>query len=387
MHSGSSASLKKSKRVLIISGEASGDQHGAKLVTAVRQMNANVEFLGMGGDAMREAGVDIRVDAKPLAVVGAIEVLNHIVPLYRAWKTLRQIIRQNPPDLLVLIDYPTFNLMLAKVAKKAGVKVLYYISPQVWAWHRSRVKTIGQRVDKMLVVFPFEEALYRAQNVPVEYVGHPLVNKVHPDVDQETMRRLWHIETQSPIIGLLPGSRTGEIRRLLPVMLETAARLKQRYPNAVFILPLANSLSFADIAPYLKTTSCDIRVIPNQFYNAVQLCDAAIVASGTATLEVALLEIPMVIIYKTAASTYFLAKRLIQIPHIGLCNIVAGKLIVKEFIQHEAQADNISAEVSHILDAADYRQTMCDNLHAVKGRLGQGGGVERAARVLLEMLG
>lgn len=374
------------KRVLIISGEASGDHHGAKLVTAVRRLNPEVQFLGMGGEHMRAAGVDIRVDAKEMAVVGAIEIVRHIVPIFRAWRTLTQIIRKQAPDLLVLIDYPTFNLMLAKLAKKHGIKVLYYISPQVWAWHRSRVKTIAQRVDKMLVVFPFEEPLYREQGMAVEYVGHPLAGIVRADKDAATMRQEWQIPAQAKVIGLLPGSRQGEIRRLLPTLLTAAAQLQQRYPDAVFVLPLANSLSADDLAPYLAQSNVSVRVIPQQFYNTVQLCDAAIVTSGTATLEVALLAVPMVIVYKTAASTYHIVKRIIQIPHIGLCNIVVGKAVVKELIQHEANPDTIAAEISHILDDANYRQQMQQDLQAVKQRLGEGGGTERAAKALLEML-
>lgn len=375
------------KKILIVSGEASGDQHAAKLVTAVRAQNPEIQFFGMGGDQMRAAGVDIRVDAKPLAVVGLIEILSHIVPLFHAWRTLTHILQHEPPDLLVLIDYPKFNLMLAKKAKQAGIKVLYYISPQVWAWHRSRVKIIAQRVDKMLVVFPFEEQLYRENNVAVEYVGHPLADKVHPTKDPDTMRREWHIDADATVIGLLPGSRLGEIQRLLPTMLAAAQQLQQRYPNSVFVLPLANSLSPVNVEPYLKSSTLPIKVIPDEFYNTVQLCRAVIVTSGTATLEVALLGVPMVIVYKMAALTYWLAKRLIKIPHIGLCNIVADKLIVKELIQHDANAQNITTEISHILDDAAYRQTMCDELRQVKEKLGQGGGVERAAQAMLEVVG
>lgn len=374
------------KKVLIVSGEASGDHHGAKLVTAVRALHPEIEFLGMGGESMRAAGVDIRVDAKALAVVGLVEILRHIVPLYRAWKTLTRIIKHQPPDLLVLIDYPKFNLMLAKKAKQAGIKVLYYISPQVWAWHRSRVKTISERVDKMLVVFPFEEAIYREKGVPVKYVGHPLVGRVTPTKTSEQMRNEWQIASEQKVIGLLPGSRKGEIQRLLPEMLAAAEQLQQRYPNSVFILPLASTLTEADIQPYLQQTPLTLKIIPDQFYNAVQLCDAAIVASGTATLEVALLQVPMVIVYKIAAFTYMIAKRVIKVPYIGLCNIVAGKLIVKELIQEAATAHNMATEISCILEDESYRNSMVANMQAVKTKLGQGGGAEAAAQELLEIL-
>jgi lipid-A-disaccharide synthase len=376
------------KRILIVSGEASGDQHGASLVRAVHSLAPDIQFIGMGGNHMRKAGVDIRVDAGPLAVVGAIEVLRHIFPIYRAWKTLRSIIREEPPDVLVLIDYPTFNLHLAKIAKRAGIKVLYYISPQIWAWHRSRIHTIRARVDKMLVVFPFEEALYRAHGVPVAYVGHPLAGKVRADKDPALMRQEWGIEPQARVIGLLPGSRQGEIRRLLPVMLETAKRLHISYPDLHFVLPLADTLSIGDIAPYLQSLEkvLPIHIIPQQFYNTLQLCTAAIVTSGTATLETALLEVPMVIVYKTAASTYHIAKRILNIPHIGLCNIVAGKAIVRELIQQAAHPKAMAAEIAHILEDMPYRETMQTNLRAVKNKLGEGGGIEAAAKALLELV-
>lgn len=374
------------KRILIVSGETSGDQHGAALVEQVHRITPDVEFLGMGGEKMRQAGVDVRVDAGPLAVVGAIEVLRHIIPIYKAWHTLRHIIKRESPDLVVLIDYPTFNLNIAKLAKKTGIKVLYYISPQIWAWHKNRVQIIKERVDKMLVVFPFEESLYREKNVPVEYVGHPLAEKVHPDKEPHIMRHEWHIDSNARVIGLLPGSRKGEIHRLLPTMLAAAALLKKRYPDLVFILPLANSLSIADVSPYLAAGSVSVQIISGQFYNAMQLCVAAIVASGTATLETALLRVPMVIIYKMAAFTYYLAKRVVQIPHVGLCNIVAGEGVVKELIQEAASPEEISAEISRILEDVNYREEIQKKLLAVKKKLGQGGGVEKAARLLLELL-
>ncbi len=375
------------KRVLIVSGEASGDHHAAQLVREAHKIDPTIYFLAMGGEQMRQAGVDIIVDSKPLAVVGIIEILTHFYPIFRAWKTLRQFIKRQPPDLIVLIDYPEFNLQIAKAAKKAGIKVLYYISPQVWAWKQGRIKTIRERVNKMLVIFPFEEEFYRRGGVPVEFVGHPLTGKVHADRDKTQMRQELQLSSERRVIGLLPGSRKGEIMRLLPVLLAAATQLKHRYPDLDFVLPLASSLSQADLEPHLRNTNLPIKVIPGQFYNTLQLCDAAIVTSGTATLETALMGVPMVIVYKIAASTYHFAKRLIKIPFIGLCNIVAGRPIVKELIQQEANPENIYAEISHILDDDGYRETMRNELLQVKERLGQGGGSEQAAKALLGLLG
>lgn len=374
------------KRVLIVSGEASGDQHGAKLVRQVHELDPNVHFLGIGGEHMRNAGVEILVDSKNMAVVGAIEILQHFKEIYHALRTAQKTIKKDHLDLVILIDYPEFNLQVAKAAKKKGVKVLYYISPQVWAWHQSRVKTIRKRVDKMLVVFPFEEEFYRRENVPVEFVGHPLAGQVRPNLSVAAARKLFDLENRKPIIGILPGSRKGEIKRLLPTLLQSAEDLKKYYPEATFVLPLASSLTRADIEPYLKKTTVDIKITEHQFYNTVQICDAAMVTSGTATLETALLGVPMLIVYKAAASTYHIAKRIIKIPYIGLCNIVAGQKIVKELIQHEANPNTISAEIREIIDNEGYRLKMRENLAQVKSKLGAEDKAHRAAKSVLELL-
>lgn len=378
--------MSKQKRILIISGELSGDQHAAKLVSTALQIDPTLYFFGMGGEHMRQAGVDILVENTSLAVVGVVEILSHALPIYRAFKTLRQAIRQQPPDLVVLIDYPGFNLRFAKIAKKAHIKVLYYISPQIWAWKKHRIHTIRKWVDKMLVIFPFEETLYQNAGISVEYVGHPLAGEVRPSMDYLTARAYFQIPQQARVIGLLPGSRKGEIKRLLAVILQSAEELKRKYPDLLFILPLASSLTSADIAPYLQDVNLPIQIVSHQFYNAMQLCDAAIVTSGTATLEMALLDIPMLIIYKTAAITYYLAKQVLKIPYIGLCNIVADQMIVQEFIQKDATPTKITAEISRILDDANYRKIMLENLLTVKEKLGGKGGSRQAAEALMALL-
>jgi lipid-A-disaccharide synthase len=374
------------KRILIISGEASGDHHAAELIKETLKLEPNIHFLGMGGEKMRAAGMEMVVDAKDMAVVGAIEILAHIKPIYHAWKTLRRIIKHDSPDLVVLLDYPEFNLQMAKAAKKAGVKVLYYISPQVWAWKQKRVHVIKERVNKMLVIFPFEEKFYANAGVPVEFVGHPLAGKVKPDKDISTMHQLLNISEDKHIIGLLPGSRKGEIKRLLPTMLQTAEALKKTHPELEFLIPLASSLSTEDLAPYLAATDLNIHIVKDDFYNATQLCEAAIVTSGTATLETALLTIPMAIIYKASWSTYQIVKRIIKIPYIGLCNIVAEKHIVKEYIQHEANVENLSQEISRILDDEAYKDKMIAELTQVKEKLGIPGGSLKAAKALIKLL-
>lgn len=378
--------LLTNKRVLILAGEASGDQHAAKLVNETLKLYPDIEFFGMGGEKMRQAGVDILVDNKAMAVVGAVEVLRHIKPIWLAWRKLRQVIQRHVPDLVVLVDYPGFNLQIARIAKQAGIKVLYYISPQIWAWQQHRIHVIRQRVDKMLVIFPFEESLYQRAGVPVEYVGHPLSNTVHPNMTLEQAKQKWKIPASARVIGLLPGSRKGEIKRLLPVMLASAQQLKIHYPEVVFLLPVASSLSEQDLAPYLETTTLHVQLVHGHFYDAMQLCDAAMVASGTATLEMALLGIPIALVYKTSFLTYWIAKHLIKIPFIGLCNIVAGKLIVKEFIQERANPEQITAEMVRIFEDQTYRQTMSHHFQLMKQNLGKGGGDTQAAKALLRLL-
>lgn len=370
------------KRVLILSGEASGDLHGARLVEAVTSLDPNVHFYGMGGAQLAQAGVEIVVDSTQLAVVGLVEILSHFKPLWAAWKKIRNLIKHNPPDLLVLIDYPGFNLQMARLAKKHHIKVLYYISPQVWAWKKGRVKTIRRCVDKMLVIFPFEEKFYQQYQVNAEFVGHPLVDSIQPSLSKHQAQVAFNLAANQRVVGLLPGSRKGEIQRLMPVMMQAAARLKKQHPDLVFLLPLAVSLTPEDIAPYLDP-NLPVQIIQDQFNNVVQLCDAAIVASGTATLQTALLGTPMVVIYKTTASTYFLAKRVIKIPFISLCNIVAEKLVVKELIQQDANPDAISQEINQLLVNDQYTTLMRQNLKAIKEKLGSKGAATDAAQALL----
>jgi lipid-A-disaccharide synthase len=374
------------KSVLIVSGEVSGDQHGAKLVSEVLKIEPDIHFFGIGGEKMRQAGVKILFDNKPLSVVGVTEILSHALPIFRAWQIIQQAIKEQRPDLIVLIDYPGFNLRLARTAKNKSIPVLYYISPQIWAWKRHRVRLIKECVNKMLVVFPFEAEIYRKENVPVEFVGHPLSGTVHPNMTQQQAREHFHINNDVRIIGLLPGSRKKEIQRLLPLLLESAKHLKAQFPDLAFILPVASPLTRKDIDPYIENYHLPIHIIQGHFYDALQLCDAAIVSSGTATLETALMGIPMVIVYKTSPITYFLAKRVIKIPHIGLCNIVAGRQIVVELIQNEANFINVTDEISHILNDPIYRREMHQELLKIKALLGKGGGATQAARALIAML-
>jgi lipid-A-disaccharide synthase len=372
---------------MIVAGEASGDLHGSNLVKEVLRSNPGLLFFGMGGPKMREAGVTTLADSSEMAVVGLIEVISHLPVIYRAFSTLKRIIRTDPPDLLILIDYPDFNLFLAKVAKRAGVRVLYYISPQIWAWRIGRVKKIARMIDRMAVVFPFEIPFYEKEGVPVTFVGHPLVDIVHPTMARAEAQACFGLDPARKTVGLFPGSRKGEILHLFATILEAAALLKKHYPDLQFILPLASSLSGTDIASFLESSPLDIRVIEGKGYDVMQVCDAIITVSGTVTLEAALMEVPMVIIYRVAPLTYAVGKRLIKVDHIGICNIVAGERVVRELIQDDAEPAWIAAEIGRILTDDGYAAEMRAKLAGIRAKLGSGGGSARIAGVVLDMIG
>jgi lipid-A-disaccharide synthase len=372
---------------MIVAGEASGDLHGANLVKEAKRLDPALSFFGIGGPRMREAGVETLVDSSQMAVVGLIEVIAHFDVIGRAYLALKKIISADPPDLLILIDYPDFNLRIAKLAKRAGVRVLYYISPQVWAWRVGRVKKIGRVVDRMAVVFPFEVPFYEREGVPVTFVGHPLVDTVRPTMDRAAAQASFGLDPSRRTIGLFPGSRRGEIKRLLPTILASAKLLKERFADLQFILPLASSLTPADLAPFLDGSGLSVQVVADRGYDVIQVCDAIITVSGTVTLEIALLCVPMVIIYRVSPLTYEIGKRLVRIDHAGLCNIVAGERVVQELIQYEAEPVRIAAEIEHILTDREYAANMVAKLRGVRTRLGSGGGSRRVAELVLTMTG
>jgi lipid-A-disaccharide synthase len=374
------------KRILIVAGEASGDLHGSKLVKESLLIDPDLTFFGIGGRKMREEGVEILVDASEMAVVGLVEILSHFRVIYRAYSLLKKIIRTSPPDLLILIDYPEFNLRLAKIAKSAGVKVLYYISPQVWAWRVGRVKKIGRLVDMMVVVFPFEVPFYEREGVPVTFVGHPLVDSVKPSMERAEAIDRFGLAPTRKTVGLFPGSRRGEIKNLLGTIIDAAVILHREHTELQFVLPLAPSLAKPDIDPYLKTLPFEVKVVEGEVYDVMQVCDAIISVSGTVTLEAALMETPMVIIYRVSPLSYEIGKRLIKVDHIGLCNIVASERIVKELIQDDADPELIAAETSRLLTDREYAEEMRTRLRQVRSRLGKGGGAANVARVVIGML-
>ncbi len=372
---------------MIVAGEASGDIYGADLVTEALKLAPDLHFSGIGGARMRESGVETLVDSSDMAVVGFVEVIKHFDVILSAFRRLKQILMDDPPDLLILIDYPGFNLRLAKVAKKAGVKVLYYISPQIWAWRQGRVKKIARLVDHMAVILPFEAPFYQRAGVPVSFVGHPMLDMVNVTYDRSAAATSFNLDPSRKIVGLFPGSRHNEIERLLPVIIGAAIKLKERFPDIQFILPLASTLQRDDIVPQLTAAGLDVTTTRDRIHDMIRACDAVISVSGTVTLEIALVGTPMVIIYKLSPLTYQLAKRLVKVPNIGLCNIVAGETVVRELIQDQANPSAIADEVEKLLTNHSYHSAIAGKLGDIRAKLGRGGASALVARLALTLCG
>lgn len=377
---------KKTCTVLFSAGEASGDQHAAHMFLELRKQFPAIRGIGMGGNKMRQSGIDIRFDSSGIGVIGLIEVLKHYGEIRAALRQMKNLIAIEKPDLLVCVDYKEFNLKLAQFAKRQGIKVLFYVSPQVWAWRPKRVRTYGKAIDMMAVIFPFETAYYEAQNVPVRYVGHPSVDKVHPLRSKEQDYALFGLAADKPVVGILPGSRANEIKRMLPVMLQAAEKLAENHPGVQFLLPQADSVSDELLRGHLEKCPLPVKVIKQQAYDVIQCCQAVMTTSGTASLEIALLGVPMVICYRLSPLTYWLGKQLVKIPFIGLPNIIAGKPVAKELIQDAVSAESLSAEIDRILTDQAYRNGSLKGLGQVKAMLGPGGGSKNMADLALAML-
>ena len=373
-------------RVMIVAGEASGDQHAADLFMELKKEFPAVTALGMGGRNMRDAGIDIRFDSTDIAVIGVDGLFRKLPKIRRALRLMRRLVCEEKPDLLICVDYKEFNFKLARHAKSCGVRVLFYVSPQVWAWRPGRVKKYGRVIDHMAVIFPFEVPFYQEHQVPVTFVGHPLADKVRPSLGKAESMAGMGLDPERPIVGLLPGSRGAEIRRLLPVIEKAVTELRKKIPGIQFVVVQASTVTDSQIGEFLDTCDSDLIVVKKNIYDAIQCCDAVVTTSGTATLEVALLGIPMVIVYKVGPLTYWLGRLLVRISFIGLPNIVAGKRIVEELVQHRATPGTICREIRKILSDAAYASEISANLLKVREKLGEGGGMERLAQVALQML-
>jgi lipid-A-disaccharide synthase len=375
------------KKIMIMTGEASGDLHGANLARELWKQDPFVDLYGVGSKKMRETGVHMLADASEISVVGITAVLTHLVPIFRVYAKLKRFLKRERPDLLILIDFPDFNIMLGKAARKLGIPVVYYISPQVWVWRKGRIKTIAGLVKAMIVVFPFEVPLYEKAGVDVRFVGHPLTDVAKSDLTQQQARCLLGLDAARRTIALLPGSRKSEIVHLLPDMLKAAKLLSSRFPDLQFALPLAPTLEREFVLAFVEQGGVPVRMIEGRVYDALRASDAAIVASGTATLETGLMAVPMVITYRISALNYFILTKLVRgVKNVGLVNIVAGQRLVPELVQHEATAGNIAGAMTKILEDPVYYQNMRTGLAGLRAQLGASGASAGVASIMLEFL-
>lgn len=374
------------KKILIVTGEASGDHHGALVVKALKELDPAVQAVGIGGEELEKAGMELLYHSKNLSVVGFSEVLSRASHILAAYRVLRKELSARPPDLVMFIDYPEFNLLIAAIAKKRKVPVLYYISPQIWAWRQGRAKKIARLVTRMAVIFPFEVQFYQKFGLDTRFVGHPLLDQEINILPRPDALKACNLTEAWPIIGLLPGSRPGEIARLLDPMLGAAELIKKDFPSARFILPLAQGISRDFVQGLAEQKKIPVHIVTDSFYAALAACDLVLVASGTATLQTALMEKPMIILYRVSRLTYLLGRLLIRIPWIGLANIVAEKKIVPELIQDDTTAEKIACEACSILNDPERMQAMKNELSATKKSLGEKGASMRVAQMIHEMI-
>jgi len=366
------------KEILVIAGEASGDVLGAELIYLLQKNDPSLKIEAMGGAKIQATGAEILVDSRHLSVIGLWEVITHFFIIRRAYNTLKQYLKEHKPALLITIDYPGFNLRMAKIAHEQNIKVLHYVSPQIWASRYHRIHSIKKYIHHIVVFFKFEQAIYEREGVPVSLVAHPLLKLSQIDVDCSAIAQKLNLNLEAPIIALLPGSRPGEIKKLMPIILAAKNLIKAQIPSAQFVLPLASSLKPSNLEIYLDD-SIILTELPA--YEILKLSTAAIVTSGTATLEAALMKTPLVVIYKVFG--YQIAKKwIIKTPYIGLCNIAAGECVAKEFIQHDAKPELIAAEIVKLIEDAVYRKETLLKLERVRNQLGH----KDAAVCLVELI-
>jgi lipid-A-disaccharide synthase len=376
----------RTKQILIVTGESSGDIHGASLSRALVSLKPDLQISGVGGVEMKKAGVHILHDNKEMAVVGVLEIFGKLGILYEIFKNIKRELSSGKYSALVLIDYPTFNMVLAYIASKNRVPVFYYCAPQIWVWGTSRVKLLIRIVNKMFVTLPFEEKLYKKAGMDVEFVGHPFLDEVKTTMDKNKACQEFGLDRNQKIIGLLPGSRDQEIQKLLPVMLDSARIIKEKFPTCQFVLPLAKTIDQKEVEDFIKPSGLEIKIITGLTYDVISVSDLLIVASGSVTLEAAILAKPMIIIYKLNFITYCLAKWVSHISNIGLVNIVAGKDVVPELHQEKVTAENISSWVIKTLTDKNYYDKVKQELMKIEKLLGSFGASQTAAKGMIRFL-
>jgi lipid-A-disaccharide synthase len=376
----------KLKKIMLVAGEVSGDLHGSHLVEAIQRIDPEVHFFGVGGEGLEKRGMKILYRSQSLSVVGITEVVFKLRSILKALSGLKKSLDQEKPDLVILIDFPDFNLRLAKIVHRRGIPILYYISPQVWAWRSKRIKLIARLVKKMIVLFPFEVPLYEAEGVDVEWVGHPLLDIVKPTLPKEKAFQIFGLDPGRRTIGLLPGSRIHEVQRLLPPLLASAHLLQNEIPDLQFIIPLAPGFSKTILSSWMKNISIPVNVVEGFTYDVMNLSELLITASGTATLEGAILGKPMIIIYKVSLPSYWIGRAMVRVDHIGLVNLVAEREIAPELIQKDVNPQRIADEAFCVLKDPILSRKMTESMDEVRQKLGEPGATQRAARIVLSLM-
>ena len=371
-------------KILISAGEASGDIHAAAVTAALKQIDSSVEVFGMGGDALRAAGGEVLFDIKDHGVMGFVEVIKKLPDLFKLRSDFARVMDERKPDCLVVVDYPGFNMKLAKVAHDKGIPVVSYIAPSAWAWNKGRAKNVAKIVDKVACIFPFEYDVYKEAGAPVEFVGHPLLDIVKPAWERTEAEAWVGKQPGHPLVLLMPGSRLMEIEKMLPNLLAGAKLLKKQIPEVQFAMPRAGTIPLELLQSKIKASGLDIKITEGHNYDLFSVADLALATSGTVTLEAALCGLPSIIVYRTSALNAFIARRVINIPNIGLPNIVAGRQILPELLQEELTPAKLAATAVGLL-APERRPQLEANLAYMKERLGEPGAVNRVAQLILRI--
>ena len=371
-------------KAMLVAGEPSGDLHGSCLAEEILRQQPGARLFGMGGRLMKDAGVRLLFNPTSISSIGFLEALKSVQVLRRLLLRLGEIADRQQPDVVVLIDFPGFNMRFAEILKRKGIPCVYYFSPSAWAWGRGRAEKVAETVTKVLAVFPFEYEVYKEAGADVEFVGHPLLDIVPEPIPKEEARETLGLPQDVPLIALLPGSRRQEIKGLLPIMLKAVELLREKMPGIQPVVAAAETIPVEEIRKSPGGLCKDLHVIQGQTYGVLSAADIAVVASGTATLETALMGVPQAAVYRTSSSTYYAAKLLLRIPYVTLPNIVAGREIIPELLQNDCTPENIAAHVQRIWQDDEW-QRMQAAYAELRQRLGEGGAVSRAARIVLDI--
>jgi len=374
------------KKIMICAGEVSGDLHAANLVRAVKKLDSNIEFMGIGGEKMEEAGVEIRDKTVHMGTVGIMEGVKYYPSFWKIKTKLSKTLKEEHPDLVILVDSRDFNLRVARLAKKLGISTLYYIAPPIWAWKDWQTKRISRDIDRIIAIFSFEAEAYKRAGAKVSFVGYPLVDLARPSMSKEEALRKFNLTAKRLIVGLLPGSRKHEIVKLLPLILKVAAKLEEEFKGIQFLLAEASPVFHREITRIVAGTDIPLKIISHSTYDLMNVSDLLITTSGTATLEATLLGTPMIVIYKTSFSTWLIGQILIKLPYVALPNIIAKEEIVPELIGFELNEKRLNNVALELLHNKEKLEKIRVRLKRVAEELGRPGAIERAAKIIVEMV-